>query len=220
MPERQLAYYPQIFEASNEAQAREIILTPERGTTSEERWGKETEFLKSDIAEFLSPTDKTLILDYGCGIGRMAKVLIETTGCMVIGVDISVSMRQLAPRYVASDRFTIASKTEFEAMVANGLRADAGIALWVLQHCLRVREDVQLIKSALRPGGLLYVLNNLIAAVPTNAGWVNDGTDIVPILDAEFDVIDVSRLPTTCTTIMLSDRSFIARLRNGQATEA
>lgn len=213
MTRPQASYYPQAFEVKDEAEAREIILTSERGTTTDERWEKETAFLKGDVIDFLAPDPGSLILDYGCGIGRMAKVLVESTGCSVIGVDISASMRRLAPGHVGSDRFSVLSKTAFERRIAKGLRVDACVALWVLQHCLRVREDVQLIKSALRPGGLLYVLNNFNSVVPTNVGWVNDGVEIIPILDAEFEVVDVGRLPAAFTTEALANGSFIAKLK-------
>ena len=82
-----------VFAVNNERQAKNIILTPEGGTTTDGRWEKETEFLQQDIGEFLNPTEQMLILDYGCGIGRLAKELINNHACRVLGVDISASMR-------------------------------------------------------------------------------------------------------------------------------
>ena len=51
----------------------------------------------------LGPND--VVLDYGCGIGRMAKELILRHNCRVIGVDISPNMRALSVQYVNSDNF-------------------------------------------------------------------------------------------------------------------
>ena len=37
----------------------------------------------------LKLTSDSWVLDYGCGVGRLAKVMIEHYGCRVVGVDIS-----------------------------------------------------------------------------------------------------------------------------------
>jgi hypothetical protein len=65
----------------------------------------------------------------------------------------------------------------------------------------------------LKTGGLFYVLNNRHAVVPSDQGWVDNGVDIVPLLDREFEVVDVSQLPLACTTPAISRGSFIARLK-------
>jgi SAM-dependent methyltransferase len=121
------AYRPDVFDVASEAHARQIILTPERGTTTDERWQKETPFLVEDISKHLSLTANTCLLDYGCGIGRLAKPLIEKHDCRVVGVDVSPSMRLLAPGHVLSDRFLIWSPEVLDQMIAKGFRADAAI---------------------------------------------------------------------------------------------
>ena len=54
----------------------------------------------------LAPNSDMVVLDYGCGVGRLAKAMIEAKGCAVIGLDISARMRTLAQDYVASDRLS------------------------------------------------------------------------------------------------------------------
>jgi len=99
-----LTYNPGVFNVNSIPAAMSIILTAEDSTT-EARWRTETPYLADLINKHFELSANSLLLDYGCGIGRMAKELIGRYGCRVVGVDISPSMRSLAPMYVASDRF-------------------------------------------------------------------------------------------------------------------
>src|SRR5882724_68364 len=104
-PHRAAVFRPEAFEVTSLAQAMAVTVTPEVGTSTAERWQKETRYLVDDIGSFLALEPESCLLDYGCGTGRIAKGLIEKYGCRVIGIDTSQSMRLLAPEYVLSDRF-------------------------------------------------------------------------------------------------------------------
>ena len=106
-------YNPHIFTVIDEAAAKRIILTPEGGSRTIERWTIETPYLVRLIMDHVILDRNSLVLDYGCGIGRIAKELIKQTGCHVIGVDISPSMLGLAYPYVHSDNFSAISRTTF-----------------------------------------------------------------------------------------------------------
>lgn len=184
----QLTYKPEIFDVPNIEMARRIILTDE-GSNTDERWKKETPYLADAIHYALKITPQTVLIDYGCGIGRLAKELIQRHGCSVIGVDISPSMRVLAPTYVQSPRFVACSPEMLDALVAHNFVADAAIAIWVLQHCLKPQEDIERIHRALRPGSSLFVLNNTHRAVPAHERvWVNDGLDIKALIGERFSM--------------------------------
>src|SRR5689334_11703310 len=103
-PGHALMYHPDIFEVDDIESAKQIILTPEVGTTTQERWERETPFLVEEIGRALGLDENSCVLDYGCGIGRLAKGLIERYQCFVIGMDISTGMLLLAPKYVWSER--------------------------------------------------------------------------------------------------------------------
>src|SRR6185312_412039 len=105
------------------------------------------------------------LLDYGCGIGRVSKGLIERFGCRVIGVDSSRNMRLMAPEYVLSDRFITWSPETLEKMVSAGYRVDAAISLWVIQHVLEPAQLIRQIVRALTPRKSFYVLNQLTRCV-------------------------------------------------------
>lgn len=209
----QLLYVPQVFDAVDLEQARKIILTPEGGSTTEERWENETPYLVDQIGECLQPDANSCLLDYGCGIGRLSKGLIEKYNCWVVGVDISNNMRQLAPGYVQSERFSVCSPETLEMMIAKGFAVDHAIAIWVIQHCLQPSQDIVRIKGALKQEGLIYVLNARNRAVPSNKGWINDGMDVDALLESEFTEVSSSVLPESVVTPYIAQGAFIKVLQ-------
>ena len=210
------AYYkPDVFEVNNEHEAKRIILTPE-GSTTNQRWQQETPYLANDIGQFLALDERSLVLDFGCGIGRISKALVEQYSCRALGVDISRSMRELSLKYVDNELFSISSKPLLAKLVENGLRFDACVAIWVLQHCMNVEQEVDFIKAALKKNGSLYILNNHYSAIPTDQGWVNDGSNIKQILEKNFELVSYSRLPSECAPQGLVNNTFIGKFRLGE----
>ncbi len=181
-----VTYHPEVFDAQSMDYARAIILTGE-GSTTDERWRTETPVVRDMIGQAIGLTADSLVVDYGCGVGRMAKALIERHGCRVLGVDISPKMRALAVDYVGSPRFATCPPEMLDGLVAHGFTADAAISIWVLQHCYNPRDDIARLHRALKPGGELFILNNIHRAVPTRErAWVNDGLDMRSLLRERF----------------------------------
>lgn len=204
MPSVNVTYNPGIFDVANTRDAMEIILTAEDSTT-ERRWAVETPYLADLIDASFRLTEQSLVLDYGCGIGRMAKALIHRHGCRVIGVDISPSMRALAVGYVASDNFLACTPSMLDELVARGLVCDAAISIWVLQHCPWVAQDIARIARSLRPDGDLFVVNQRNRAVPTmERGWLDDGVDVLGLLRQTFSPRGEGPLSVEHTTLMLA----------------
>ena len=75
------------------------------------RYGKGIAMLAKSYCSANHPIEN--VLDYGCGIGRIAKELILKTSCKVIGVDISESMRKM-------DELTQISKIN-SVLIDNGI---------------------------------------------------------------------------------------------------
>lgn len=174
--ETSATYFPDVFAVQDIEQARQIILTGE-GSTTTERWQVETPWLVDTISSLIDITPDILLVDYGCGVGR------------VLGVDISQQMRSLAIAYVQSDRFSTCSPEMLQGFIDDGLHVHAAISIWVLQHCLKPGEDIGRIRDVMRPGAPLFVLNNTYRAVPTKElAWVNDGIDIKSTLSLAFDL--------------------------------
>jgi Methylase involved in ubiquinone/menaquinone biosynthesis len=176
---RQATYSPAIYNVGTIEQAKRIILTPEDAST-EQRWKRETPYLLSLIEKSIAIDKNSMVLDYGCGIGRMSKALIERFGCWVVGVDISPSMRELAYSYVSSDQFLVCAP---DSTVMTGNNFDLALAIWVLQHCCDPSEDIARIRDALKPDGDLFVVNDRRRIVPCKeVTWFNDGKDVAQML--------------------------------------
>jgi SAM-dependent methyltransferase len=204
-----LNYHPGIFDADGIAQAKAIILTTEEGVDSDTRWMQETPYLAELIGAEIAPRPGQLVIDYGCGIGRLAKEMIARFNCAVLGVDISPRMRALAMAYVDSDKFTVCPPAALDHLLAAGLRADAAISVWVLQHCYAPKRDIALLAAAVKPGGRLLVVNNHNRAVPTEqSGWVHDGIDMKELLAAQFTLLQLGALDPLRVTQTVTDFSF------------
>jgi len=203
-----VTYNPSIFDVATIGDAMRIILTPEDSTT-EHRWATETPFLTDLISRSVALSEKSLVLDYGCGIGRLAKELIARHGCSVIGVDVSANMRALAVGYVDSDRFFACAPAMLDLLLAQHVTFDLALAVWVLQHCPSVRDDVARIVRALTPAGSLFVVNQLGRALPTvEMGWVSDGIDILAVLRETLRQGAHGPLPAEHTTAALSREAY------------
>jgi SAM-dependent methyltransferase len=183
-----LTYSPQVFDVLNLESARGIILTQEGAASTDERWVTETPYLTDLIENSLSITSETVLIDYGCGVGRLSKELIARNGCRIIGVDISANMRAMAIDYVRSDRFFSCAPEMLDTLIQRGFVADAAFSVWVLQHCFAPSDDIARIHRSLAPGGSLFVVNNKHRAVPTNEGWADDGVDIKSLLGKCFSL--------------------------------
>jgi cyclopropane fatty-acyl-phospholipid synthase-like methyltransferase len=204
-----LTYNPAIFDAADEASAKAIIVTAEGGETTDERWARETPYLIDLIGRALQPSPTMTILDFGCGIGRLSKAMIERFGCRAIGVDISADMRRLAAEYVAAPGFTALSPEDLSAAVEGGLVVDGAIFIWVLQHCLAPAIDIERVASILRPGGRVFVANNTHRAVPTiQKRWADDGVDVAALLRQRFNVLEEGRLDSRFVPPILAQLSF------------
>jgi SAM-dependent methyltransferase len=203
-------YHPEIFDVASVSHAKSIILTNEGpGDETETRWQVETPYVLELVNCAVGLRPEMLVLDYGCGIGRMAKAMIDASGCAVIGVDISATMRALATDYVGSDRFVVVSPVQFDTLVRAGLRVDAAIAVWVLQHCFAPATDIARIAGSLAPGGGMFVLNMPRRCVPAVRDgtspdngfiWAADGIDVAMLLRMAFrpeaeGALDPSRTP-------------------------
>lgn len=171
-------YDPSVFtRVQNLEAAKRIILTPEKGLSTDERWQRETPHICDLIDSQMQITGDTMVMDYGCGVGRLAKELIRRHRCRVIGVDISPNMLGLAASYVYSDRFMGCGPTMVDVL---DLQANVVIAVWTLQHIAQLDHALMRMEMALRrKGGWLFVVNEANhRCVPSNQGWLNDGINV------------------------------------------
>ncbi len=220
----ELLYYPQVFSVKGLEHAKSIILTNEGpGAETQTRWAAETPHMIEAISDAIELRPDRVVLDYGCGIGRLSKAMIDASGCTVIGVDISPSMLTLARDYVGSDRFIAVSPQQFDLLVGAGLRTDAFICIWVLQHCFAPADDIARIRCGLRMSGQGFVFNKGKRAVPAvdqqasdenTFMWAQDQIDVATLLRDAFVVTregaaDQESAPnmTDCSTFWMALRA-------------
>ena len=188
----QASYDPSCyFNVETIEEARDIIVTPFDKLSSQHRWDTETPYLIGLIEKWLRPRD--VVLDYGCGIGRLVKPLVEKHGCEVIGVDISPNMRALAESNVASDAFMVLPPSMLNYLLTDF--CDFAIAIWTLQHVLDVRSAVRNIEKMLNSGGKLFVVNDAkFRYIPVKNNWFDDGVDVRAVLQDHFTEIEHGQL--------------------------
>jgi SAM-dependent methyltransferase len=218
-------YHPEVFNVASVEHAKSIILTNEGpGDETETRWQLETPYVLELVNSAVGLRPEMVVLDYGCGIGRMAKAMIDACGCSVIGVDISPTMRALASEYVGSDRFIAISPGQFDILVRAGLRVNAAIAVWVLQHCFAPAVDIARIGGSLVADGSVFVVNmkrRCVPAVVDGASaddgfvWAADGIDVAMLLSAAFRVAAEGALDPVRTPKMAAAGTFWMSLRRG-----
>lgn len=202
-------YSDAVFRVQDIEQAKRIILTTEKGLDTETRWQTETPFLLQQMLAWL-PDGQSQVVDFGCGIGRLSKAWLDARPqSTVLGIDISQEMRQLAPGYVMSDRFAACSPAFFDALLARQWHADAAIACWIIQHCFDAEAEVVRLTNALKPGGRLFVVNNLRRAVPTDQGWIDDNFDVAACLQRHLKPLALGRLPPEVTSEHISKHTFV-----------
>jgi SAM-dependent methyltransferase len=201
-------YSPAVFHTSDIEKAKYIILTPTPEMTTDERWEIETRNVSEELGRALNLNPESHILDYGCGIGRIAKALIERYGCTVTGVDISENMRKLAIDYVRSERFAACDPATLDKMIKEGFHATGAYACWVLQHCHSPEIEIERIHSALIPGAPFFVLNSHNRLVPTNSGWASDDISVEKLLTEKFEKISRFGISQLVVSKTLADQSY------------
>jgi ubiquinone/menaquinone biosynthesis C-methylase UbiE len=196
-------YFPQIFLPQNLEHAKSVILSTD---PNGEKWVWETEHTISQIISAFESAGKPLssesvLIDYGCGVGRIAAGLIGKLNCTIIGVDISPGMLHYSFQYTNSPRFIPCPQSCFPRLINNGLRVDGAYSIWTLQHCLKPAEDLEFIERSLKPGGLFFAVNKLDRYLPVlhqngSARFVDDGIDVKKIISHRFDQIADFIFPT------------------------
>jgi SAM-dependent methyltransferase len=203
------AYDASVFrDVATMRQAKELILTPDLDRTSLQRWELETPYLADLIDEHVKLDQSSIVLDYGCGIGRMAKELIKRHDCLVLGVDISPNMRGLAASYVESDRFVAFSPTMLSTFA---VKCDLALAVWVLQHCCDPTQELHKIRTHLTSAGRLFVVNeDGHRWVPTTSGWTDDDIDVEKEIGRKFVAEWRGRMAEDVVGPDTSKRTFVA----------
>jgi len=132
---------------------------------SEDEAPQVTEFQRRELYPHFRAAlrgDERVVLDFGCGPGRFTSDLHEMIRGRAIGVDPIQSLLDLAPRHPAVD-YQLMSEGRLS------IASDAVDAVWICLvlggiHGRTLKATVSEIQRVLRPGGLLFLVENTTEA--------------------------------------------------------
>jgi len=198
-----MPYIKEVFDVTTFEHAKHVVLTSDPDNPM--KFENETNFLIDTIAEQLSTKidESSIVLDFGCGMGRVSKKLIEKFDCNVIGVDISNTMLTFANIYISKPK-------KFKPLnsynMANTI--DVAISTFVLQHVENPKTEIDIIYNNLKVGGYLILVNENKRYVPSDVDanryvvWNDDGFDIFGELDSRLNRINSVKYMSTDTDII------------------
>ncbi len=138
-----------LFKPDNLEQGRHEVVGDCNGFTMQQRWEAETPAFAEAILRFARREGE--ILDYGCGVGRLAKeILKQNKSVYITGTDASKKMLIQAEVYVDNGRFG--------AVLPHNLtqKFDIIYLVYVLQHvpAIEIREVLSRIHTHLKDDGV------------------------------------------------------------------
>lgn len=181
-----LKYLNAAFYADNLEDAKNIVLTPDH--TNPKYFIQETQYFINVLDTLKLIADESIVVDYGCGMGRLTKPIIEKFNCRVIGIDQSLSMLSHARHYVNSQLFEACQQSHCTT-------ADLVISVFVLQHSADPDRDIDKFYNLLKPNGTVVLVNEHQRYVPVALDpnnyviWHDDQIDILQIMKKRFKFI-------------------------------
>lgn len=184
-----MRYIKEVFDVTTLEYAKHVVLTSD--PSNPYKFEKETQFLIDVISEqnFIALDEKSVVFDFGCGMGRVAKGLIDTFNCKVIGLDISPSMLAFAKTYTNSNKFECTQ----EYSIAES--ADVGIAILSLQHTENPKKEIDNIVNVIKTDGIFILVNEHKRFVPSDIDknnyviWSDDGFDIFSYVESKLKLV-------------------------------
>lgn len=184
-----MKYLYETFIPASMQHAKDIVLTPDPANPN--KFEDETNQLINIIANENIISDQKVVLDFGCGMGRVSKQLIERFNCEVIGLDMSIDMLKLATMYVANfNKFVTCS-----SFIRKGV-IDVCLAAYVLQHVEHPVKEIETIANAVRKDGYFILLNEAEGRlVPGDVRadnsviWFNDDFNVFTEVEKHFTLI-------------------------------
>lgn len=179
-----MAYRKEVFDPATLKDAMHTVLTSDPENPM--KFMVETNRLVQVILNSGVIKDKSTLLDFGCGMGRVSKEILNRVNCNIIGLDISEVMLGYANDYVDDVRFTTTTTYTAENSI------DVALSILVLQHTEFPEKEIQNIHDVLKPNGIFVLVNESYRLVPADInadGWViwhEDGINIYELCASKF----------------------------------
>lgn len=184
-----MEYNPNLFTPKDLNHAKDIVITPD--PVDPLKFENFTNEAIKIITNANIINETSCVVDFGCGMGRMSKAIIDTFKCEVIGVDINLPMLKLATMYVNNpNKFVTCNSIDKDDSI------DVCLAMFVIQHVLDPKLEIKKIADILKPNGYLVLLNEPnVRLVPGGQAedssiiWFTDGFDIYPEVEKYFNKV-------------------------------
>jgi SAM-dependent methyltransferase len=191
-----IVYNPDFFTPKDLDDAKRIVLGHGVSETKS-KWIIETMWTKNILSSKNLIDKDSIVLDWGCGIGRLSKMIIEEFGCRVVGVDINQKMLDYARENVKSEKFITSTVDDFKK---DNTVFTTAIAVWALQHSITPDEDLELIKNRLTDAGSLFVFEEINPTIPTDASngypWFILAKSNLDRIENYFEILEMGPFPT------------------------
>jgi len=185
-----------LFKPKNFNEGKHGVVGNCNGIPMDVRYKEETPMFAKKIVSLLDNVhtieDAPFILDYGCGVGRIAKEILKDNLLIIVGVDASKEMRDFATKDIDNSDFTAAAPTDLNTPKM----FDVAYLVYVLQHipAIEIREALQRIYFSLKDDGFLFYCSSdyRMAIRFDNGGFADDrflGVNLQEELSRYFDLV-------------------------------
>jgi ubiquinone/menaquinone biosynthesis C-methylase UbiE len=184
-----MKYNPNLFTPLDLNHAKDIVITPD--PVDPNKFENFTNEAIKIITNANIINETSCVVDFGCGMGRMSKAIVDTFNCEVIGVDLNLPMLKLATMYVNNpNKFVTCNSIDKDDSI------DVCLAMFVIQHVLDPKLEIKKIADILKPNGYFILLNETnLRLVPGGQAedksivWFTDGFDIYPEVEKYFNKV-------------------------------
>jgi ubiquinone/menaquinone biosynthesis C-methylase UbiE len=184
-----MKYNPNLFTPLDLNHAKDIVITPD--PVDPNKFENFTNEAIKIITNANIINETSCVVDFGCGMGRMSKAIVDTFNCEVIGVDLNLPMLKLATMYVNNpNKFVTCNSIDKDDSI------DVCLAMFVIQHVLDPKLEIKKIADILKPNGYFILLNETnLRLVPGGQAedksivWFTDGFDIYPEIEKYFNKV-------------------------------
>jgi len=131
-------------------------------SSEQDRLYRQAEFMEQAVYRDIDFSDRTHILEVGCGVGAQTAILLRRFPRLKItGVDFSDDQLSRAREHLASlpyaqGRYEIL-KMDAKALEFKGKTFDGAFLCWILEHIPQPKQVLSEVRRVLKPGGRVYV---------------------------------------------------------------
>ncbi len=201
-PVNRAVYFSQFLSPQNMQEAKELSFEQQKDAEND-YFDSDAKWICEQIMKSQQVKESQLVVDFGCGVGRIAKLLCQEN-INVIGVDASEQMCNYAVEYVNDFKhFSTISPFSFSSMALKGLKVDHAIIADTLCSCptAEISTIFKLLNNALKEGGYLFVVahptKNQVPFKKPNGEvmLVENNVDFWRLLESYFAVSNTAVVP-------------------------